>query len=96
MSEEVAERILDVVAAIPVGLVSTYGDVAARAGSPSPRLAGRVLSDRSDDDLPWHRVVKADGTLAPHLAREQRRRLTDEGVTFRGERVDLKRHRWVD
>lgn len=96
MSEELAERILDVVASIPPGSVSTYGDVAARAGSPSPRLAGRVLSDRSDDDLPWHRVVKADGTFAPHLATEQRRRLIEEGVTFRGERVDLQRHRWID
>lgn len=94
MSDDLAERILDVVASIPSGSVSTYGDVAARAGSPSPRLAGRVLSDRSDDELPWHRVVRADGTFAPHLAQEQRRRLVEEGVGFRGERVDLSRHRW--
>jgi len=88
---ELAERILAEVAAIPRGRVSTYGRIAGRAGSASPRLAGWVLSQLSDESLPWHRVLRADGTPAPHLAVEQLARLAAEGVETAGGRVDLTR-----
>jgi methylated-DNA-protein-cysteine methyltransferase related protein len=39
------------------------------------------------DDLPWWRVVRADGSLA--VGEEQRQRLWSEGVPFKGNRVDL-------
>lgn len=91
-----ADRILDAVAAIPRGRVSTYGDVAARAGSPSPRLVGRVLAELSDDSTRWHRVLRADGRPAHHLAAEQLERLRSEGVLALGGRVDLRRYRFVD
>lgn len=87
---------LDVVARIPHGAVATYGDVAARAGSRSPRLAGFVLSHLADEDTPWHRVLRADGTPAPHLAAEQIGRLRRERVQVVDGRVDLKRYRWRD
>lgn len=96
MDMNMAERILDMVTAIPVGRVSTYGDVAARSGSPSPRLVGRVLSELSEDSTPWHRVLRADGRPAHHLAAEQLERLRSEGVLSRDGRVDLRRYRWVD
>src|SRR6478672_12905857 len=51
------ERIISRVRAIPKGFVRTYGDVDPLA----PRLVGRILSQTHD--LPWHRVVRADGTL---------------------------------
>jgi len=91
---ELAHRMLDVVAQIPAGTVATYGDVAARAGSKSPRLAGFVLSQLSDEDTPWHRVLRSNGTPAPHLAREQIGRLRGEGVEVLDGRVDLQRFRW--
>ena len=91
---ELAQRMLDVVARIPKGRVATYGDIAARAGSRSPRLAGHVLSQLSDEDTPWHRVVRADGTPAPHLADEQLRRLRMELVESVDGRVSLARYRW--
>lgn len=87
---------LDVVARIPVGKVATYGDVAARAGSSSARLAGYVLSHLSDDGTPWHRVLRANGTPAPHLAQEQLQRLRSEGVVVAGGKVNLRRFRWLD
>ncbi len=93
---ELAGRMLDVVATIPPGRVSTYGDVAARAGSRSPRLAGFVLSNLADEHTPWHRVLRSDGTPAPHLADEQLARLRAEGVLATGGRVDLRRYRWRD
>ena len=68
---------------IPVGFVRTYGDV-----SPgSPRFAGAVLFECDDPDLPWWRVVRADGSLAK--GPRQRAKLTAEGVPFRGDRVDM-------
>lgn len=91
---QLAERILDVVASVPPGRVTTYGDVAALAGTPSPRLVGRVLADLSDDDTPWHRVLRANGTPAAHLRDEQCARLRAEGVTIVSGRVSLRRYRW--
>jgi alkylated DNA nucleotide flippase Atl1 len=76
------ERVLARVRAIPEGWVRTYGDVSPGA----PRFAGTVLRARGDG-VPWWRVVRADGTLA--VGDRQRARLEDEGVPFRGARVDL-------
>ncbi len=62
----------------------TYGDVSPGA----LRLAGAVLADTNDPALPWHRIVRADGSLAKGA--RQRRRLGREGVPFRGDRVDMR------
>jgi methylated-DNA-protein-cysteine methyltransferase related protein len=78
------------VRAIPPGFVRTYGDVSPGA----PRLAGQVLSGLDSDAAPWHRVVKADGSLAKGA--RQRRLLEAEGVPFNGERVDLSKVRLDD
>jgi len=94
MDMELAHRMLDVVAQIPVGRVATYGDIAARAGSASPRLAGYVLAQLADDDTPWHRVLRANGTPAAHLATEQIRRLRAENVEVTEGRVNLNKFRW--
>ena len=95
MDELIHERIREIVASIPSGSVATYGDIAALAGAPSPRMVGRVLSE-DGHDLPWHRVLRAGGTTAPHLTEEQLARLRAEGVLADGERVDLRRYRWSD
>ncbi len=68
---------------IPSGFVRTYGDVSPGA----PRFAGAVLFECDDPDLPWWRVVRADGSLAKGA--RQRRHLIAEGVPFKGERVDM-------
>lgn len=82
--------ILRRVNAIPPGYVRTYGDVSPGA----PRLAGHVLSRAEADHAPWHRVVRADGSLAKGA--RQRRLLEAEGVPFRGERVLLAKARLDD
>jgi methylated-DNA-protein-cysteine methyltransferase related protein len=63
--------------------VTTYGDLCPEA----PRFAGHVLSECHDPDIPWHRIVRADGSLA--RGDRQRRLLEAEGVPFRGSRVDM-------
>jgi methylated-DNA-protein-cysteine methyltransferase related protein len=94
MDMDLAHRMLDVVEQIPAGRVATYGDVAAMAGSRSPRLAGFVLAQLADEHTPWHRVLRADGTPAPHLSVRQLALLREENVEIVGGRVDLKRFRW--
>jgi methylated-DNA-protein-cysteine methyltransferase-like protein len=82
--------ILGRVRAIPPGYVRTYGDVSPGA----PRLAGQVLSTMATTDIPWHRVVRSDGSLAK--GGRQRRLLEAEGVSFKGERVVLASARLDD
>ena len=92
-SEQLALRILACVESIPAGRVMTYGDIAEFVGASSPRIVGRVLA-MDDGSVPWHRVLRANGSLAEHLYTEQRQRLLAEGVRFKGERVDLANFRW--
>jgi methylated-DNA-protein-cysteine methyltransferase related protein len=91
--EALATRILACIESIPSGRVMTYGDVAEFVGASSPRIVGRVLA-LDDGSVPWHRVLRANGTLAEHLYTEQRQRLLAEGVRFNGDRVELKSFRW--
>jgi alkylated DNA nucleotide flippase Atl1 len=79
------DRIISRVRAIPEGYVRTYADIDPKA----PRLVGRILS--TTHALPWHRVVRADGTIP--RGRPQRELLLAEGVPFKGDRVDLREAR---
>jgi methylated-DNA-protein-cysteine methyltransferase-like protein len=80
------QAIWDVVAQLPHGTVSTYGDVARAAGLPGrARQAGYALKHLPDGmHLPWHRVVGAGGRIVfppgSRAYREQARRLRGEGV----------------
>lgn len=89
-----AQAVLDVVDTIPAGSVMSYGDVAAGAGTGSARFVGHVLS-RWGDEVPWQRVVMADGSCARHLAGEQLALLRRERtpLTVDGRRVDMARAR---
>jgi methylated-DNA-protein-cysteine methyltransferase-like protein len=84
MNAERQRRILDRARATPAGFVRTYGDVSPGA----PRLAGTVLHACSDPGVPWHRIVRADGSLTQGA--RQRALLEAEGVPFRGERVLMR------
>jgi methylated-DNA-protein-cysteine methyltransferase related protein len=79
VDEETVERVRAAVRSIPPGETASYGEIAERTGLRSPRLVGRILAE-DGHDLPWHRVLRADGTCAPHLAEEQAARLRVEGV----------------
>jgi alkylated DNA nucleotide flippase Atl1 len=81
------QRIIARIRSIPEGFVQTYGDIDPKA----PRLVGQILAGCEADDLPWHRVVRADGSLA--MGRRQRELLRREGVPMRGDRVDLRQAR---
>jgi methylated-DNA-protein-cysteine methyltransferase-like protein len=78
-----ARAVLERARSVPPGRVTTYADLDPAA----PRHAGAVLSACADPSVPWHRVVRADGSLAK--GERQRRLLHAEGVPFSGERVDM-------
>lgn len=87
------ERVRALVAAIPPGRVSTYGDIASAAGLSSPRIVGWIM--RTDSaDLPWHRVITASGRPAAHLATEQLELLRAEGVLSDDGRIPLSQVRF--
>ena len=83
-----ARRVLERARSIPAGRVSTYGDLSPGA----PRFAGSVLAACEDREVPWQRIVRADGSLAK--GERQRALLEVEGVPFRGRRVDLEEAWW--
>jgi methylated-DNA-protein-cysteine methyltransferase related protein len=86
-------RIVSLIRGLPAGTVSSYGAIARAAGWPgAARQVVRIL--RQVQGLPWQRVVGSGGAikLMGENGAEQRFRLRMEGVTFRGSRVDMKRH----
>lgn len=88
--EEYTEAVLRMVEAIPPGRVMTYGAIADaladQSGRNSARRVGTIMA-KHGGGVPWHRVVGAGGRLPPGHENEARRRLTAEGVPFRGDRV---------
>jgi methylated-DNA-protein-cysteine methyltransferase related protein len=79
-----ADEVLRRARAVPEGFVTTYGDLCPDA----PRFAGAVLAACHDPDVPWQRVVRADGSLAQGA--RQRRLLEAEGIPFKGDRVNMQ------
>lgn len=90
---DVAECMLDLVAQVPPGSVSTYGRIALetrlRTGAGSARAVGNLLA-RHGAQVPWWRIVNAAGQPPGHLADDALARLRAEGVPIRGDRVELR------
>ena len=93
VTDDQVERVRALVASIPSGRVSTYGDIAAVAGLSSPRIVGYIM--RIDSlDLPWHRVITASGRPAKHLVTRQLELLRAEGILADDGRIPLDELRY--
>lgn len=104
--EEFRERVYALIRRIPRGKVATYGQIAALAGYPrQARRVGQALgAPHSPADLPWQRVINAQGRVSSRAPRperaigsreaEQERLLRREGVRFVNSTTDLERYRW--
>ncbi|ARI75893.1 MGMT family protein [Halobacillus mangrovi] len=89
------EKTINIIQSIPEGKVMTYGQVARFAGSPrAARQVVRILHSMSQKyDLPWHRVVNAQGNIVikdEASADVQRMNLESEGVVVINRKVSLK------
>jgi alkylated DNA nucleotide flippase Atl1 len=96
--EDFANRVLDVVDAIPPGAVMSYGDVAEFLGSGGPRQVGRVMA-LWGGGVAWWRVVHADGSLLAGHERAALARYEEEDTPLRrppgaAPRIDMKLARW--
>ena len=94
------DRVYEIVQRIPKGKVTTYGAIGETLGlKSSARLVGMAMKAiPAELDLPAHRVVNRTGALtaAPAFGGYERLRwiLEREGVSFRDERIDMKKHFW--
>jgi methylated-DNA-protein-cysteine methyltransferase-like protein len=100
MEKNIEKQILDIVNAIPYGMVTTYGEIAKVVGlKSSARMVGWILNAHRDNmEIPFHRVVNRNGELTgkmhfatPTLMREL---LISEGITFSEEAVNMAKHLW--
>ena len=90
------DRVYEIVAQIPRGAVVSYGQIARMLGAPrAARTVGWALS-ACPEELPWQRVVRADGAIAGGGFAELRRAmLLEEGVPFLPDgRVDMDACEW--
>jgi len=88
------QRVYKLVAMVPKGKVTTYGEIARALGNPrGARTVGWAMR-HCPDGLPWQRVVRADGSVAGGGVAGQRRvMLEGEGVAFTVEGcVEMKKH----
>ena len=87
--EAFTEAVIAVVEAVPLGEISTYGEIAAEAGYPgAARAVGNLL--RTTPGLPWWRVITASGRLVPGIEKEHAQRLRSEGISVVKGKVRMK------
>ena len=95
------DKVYSVASEVPKGMVTSYGAIAKKLGMrSSARLVGHAMAALPEEvEIPAHRVINSVGALsaAHKFGGYERMRwlLEREGVTFKGERVDMKKHLWV-
>lgn len=87
------ENVFAVVLEIPKGYVMSYSSIAKAIGKPhNARLVGTAMKQSSMyGDFPCHRVVHSDGSLVKGWD-EQYNLLLNEGITFKNNKVNMKKH----
>jgi methylated-DNA-[protein]-cysteine S-methyltransferase len=84
-----ANDVYDIVAQIPKGKVTTYGDIARALGHPgASRAIGRILNRNPNPvTTPCHRVIKSDGKLGGYVfgTIKKKELLKKEGLCFNGD-----------
>lgn len=94
LDDSLVDAVLAMVSRVPAGSVVSYGDVAELIERGGPRQVAAVLS-RWGSDVPWWRVVRADGRLADPVRERATAHLAAEGVLVRDGRVSMRSHRWA-
>ncbi|MCL1924531.1 MAG: MGMT family protein [Defluviitaleaceae bacterium] len=86
-------EVYEFVQIIPKGKVASYGQIAQILGKPqNSREVGRAMKF-CPNDIPWHRVVKSDGSI--NFGEEQKAKLVLEGVKFlKNGKINMKECRF--
>lgn len=97
LESDFSARVSEMVSMIPKGRVMTYGQIAALCGNArAARIVGGI-AHWGNTELPWHRVVKKDGSLAEGYyggVSGHERALTEEGIVMVSGKVDIKLYGW--
>jgi len=94
MPQPYEDAVYRLAGAIPPGRVLTYGDIAELLGSGGPRQVGAAMSHSAGRNVPWWRVVRADGTLPDGLLGRAADRWADEGIPMLRGRIRIADARW--
>jgi methylated-DNA-protein-cysteine methyltransferase related protein len=95
-----SHQVYKIVAKIPKGKVATYGQIAKLSGSPlASRAVGMCMRNNTDTKkVPCHRVVGSKGALTGYAygsgISTKKKLLEQEGVIFKGEKIDLLKSLW--
>lgn len=94
------DKVYECAKKIPKGKVVTYKQLAGLAGNHNAsRAVGMFMkTNPSSPVVPCHRVVASDGSLRGFSMEggvvKKKQWLLEEGVSFRGEKVDLSKSQW--
>jgi methylated-DNA-protein-cysteine methyltransferase related protein len=99
ITDSFCQRVFHVVAAIPYGQVTTYGDIARLIGSPkAARQIGGVLKRLPEGStLPWYRVINRHGEISltgDDYLRQKKALLAENIEIDASGRIDLQQYRW--
>lgn len=100
MTSQFRDKVYTILKTVPRGKVVTYGQLATLAGSPkAARAVGMCMAQNQNAPIvPCHRVVASSGQLTGYSAGEgiktKKQMLTEEGVFFIDNKVDLSRSQW--
>lgn len=92
------DDVYGLIAQVPYGQVTTYGDIAALAGHPyAARVVGQI-AHFGPEDLPWHRMVNKSGSMARGYwggMGAHQKMLQDEGIDVMDYTiVGMENYRW--
>jgi methylated-DNA-protein-cysteine methyltransferase-like protein len=91
--------IYSLVGKIPSGYVATYGQIAREVGCTARTVGFAMAALPSGSDVPWQRVINAQGKISPRQDGEgnvlQRDLLQAEGLYFDQKgKINMEKHNW--
>ena len=96
MEESFFKRVYQIVERVPCGKVASYGQIARMAGSPRAAKQVGYAMRRCPSELPWHRIVRANGSIAVGVCESFCRAMLEaEGISFLANgKIDIKLYCW--
>lgn len=90
--------VLELLTKIPNGKVTTYAELARKAGLHPRKVAHVLKNNKTPDKFPCYKVVMSNSVIGGYSAsggmREKIRRLQADGIEVKNGKVDLKKHLW--
>src|SRR5512136_1093242 len=96
--DKIFSAIYEEVKKIPLGETRSYSSIAKSVGTKAHIVGYALHANKDPQNIPCHRVIRKDGTLASGYAFggriKQKKKLIDEGVEIIKNKVDMKKYLW--